>query len=605
MNFMIFTKLDSHLNSTNNNNNALQICFAFQCSNDIWIVQGDTSSGLAAGLVAFFRSTPLIHLEAGLRTFDHSSPFPEEVNRHTLSLVASLHVAPSELSEARLIAEGVESDRVVVYGNTGIDAARLAEENIVPPSNVKIQQGNNRMVFVTMHRRENADRFESFYDAIGGLDVSDIDFVVPVHPNPAATKAAEAACVKFSHIQCVPPMGYGETQWMLKNSMLVLTDSGGLQEEATWYGRPVLVLRDATERTEAINAGSSVLIGNDPVKLKSLLADLCIPNSKILKDMSVKSFPFGDGRASERLVELLKSSATMDMLRRPLRLKDLSESEQPPKCSSAAAWEVCEPDIPTIDVVLTQYRRDSLLIQLNDIANQTMIPTHVWIVQNEAHVDIRPIVEDWREKHLDIPVDIVSSTLNMKFHPRFHVAYTLSKATYVAVLDDDVTMGSNWLKFCVEYSQAHSDALVGGNSRTFSSISEKGKRAVEIEEENKRVDFVGHSWILKREFLRHFLGAKVYTLETGEDIQLSFALQQRGINTWRPKHIIDDGSYLRDIKRLVSDSNASFLHSPQEPRQWLFCKILQEGFKPVKCSNCDTDTINRCLEFFKKSTLTG
>ncbi|GMH50857.1 hypothetical protein TrVE_jg1078 [Triparma verrucosa] len=270
-------------------------------SNDIWIVQGDTSSGLAAGLVAFFRSTPLIHLEAGLRTFDHSSPFPEEVNRHTLSLVASLHVAPSELSEARLLAEGVEPDRVVVYGNTGIDAARLAEKNIVSPNNVKIQQGNNRMVFVTMHRRENADRFESFYNAIGGLEVSDVDFVVPVHPNPAATKAAEAACAKFSHIQCVPPMGYGETQWMLKKSMLVLTDSGGLQEEATWYGRPVLVLRDATERTEAINAGSSVLIGNDPVKLKSLLADLCIPNSKILKDMSIKSYPFG-GEADEATI---------------------------------------------------------------------------------------------------------------------------------------------------------------------------------------------------------------------------------------------------------------------------------------------------------------
>ena len=299
-----------------------QVPFA---KNSVWVVQGDTSTSLAAGMVAFFRGTPIIHLEAGLRTFNHAAPFPEELNRRTLSLLASLHIAPTLLSASRLETQGVERDRIFTLGNTGIDAARLAEPNMIQPA--EISHINTRLILVTLHRRENAHRLEELYHIIGRQTPQNVTFVVPVHPNPTASRAAHAACQSYKHLHCVSPMGYGETQWMLANSILVLTDSGGLQEESTWYGRPVLVLRDDTERTEAIDAGSSILI-SDSAALERELVELCAVDSQRLQKMSIRTLPFGDGYTSERLIKLLKEPEIGLVLTRGIKMINFKAEEE-------------------------------------------------------------------------------------------------------------------------------------------------------------------------------------------------------------------------------------------------------------------------------------
>lgn len=285
--------------------------------NDFWIVQGDTTTSLAAGIVAFLRKTPIIHVESGLRTYDNYSPFPEEINRRILGLLSSLHVAPTELCADRLRREGVDAKRIFVLGNSGIDAVRLNQKsNQKPPSLVNI---HSRLVLVTLHRRENQQRLSSIYQAIGEVSVHNLTFVIPVHPNPAAGKAARNFCEIYDHFQCVSPLTYLQTQWMLKNSIFVITDSGGLQEEATWYGRAVLVLRDATERTEAISAGSSYLV-KSVESLQQKILELCSEPSELLQKMSKKSMPFGDGYTSEKLVGILGQTQTLSILKSPIKM---------------------------------------------------------------------------------------------------------------------------------------------------------------------------------------------------------------------------------------------------------------------------------------------
>lgn len=254
-------------------------------------------------------------------------------------------------------------------------------------------------------------------------------------------------------------MGYGETQWMLKNSILLLTDSGGLQEEATWYGRATLILRETTERPEVLDAGSAILLPS-PDQLPALLRRLLDVPSQQLKQMNKKSLPFGDGHTSEKFAALLRDGEGINLLQRTIRMwKPSSQSRTvTPNCSNSVQWEVCEPSTSTVDVVLTVFKRASLAKQLDDVAAQTLVPNHVWVVQNENHTDAVSVVDQWRETHPAIPIDLVSSSSNTKYHGRFFLAYALSNASYVSVWDDDVTASKKWLQYCVDFSKSHNDA---------------------------------------------------------------------------------------------------------------------------------------------------
>lgn len=274
---------------------------------DCVVAQGDTTTVLAAALAAFYRRIPLIHVEAGLRTGDMQAPWPEELNRRVAGLTATIHCAPTARAAANLLAEGVPPDSVHVTGNTVIDALMwtIARERRAdsPWPRKYAGWGNRRMVLITGHRRENfGDGIEAICQAIGSLAdlFADVEFVYPVHPNPNVGRPVHEILRNRPNVHLIAPAPYPEFVWLMDRSTFIISDSGGVQEEAPALGRPVLVTRDSTERPEAIAAGAAELVGSDPelifMRAKNLLS---CPAAK-----SAAVSPFGDGRAAERIVEL-------------------------------------------------------------------------------------------------------------------------------------------------------------------------------------------------------------------------------------------------------------------------------------------------------------
>jgi UDP-N-acetylglucosamine 2-epimerase (non-hydrolysing) len=275
---------------------------------DAVVVQGDTSSALIGALTAFWRQIPVVHLEAGLRSYDLASPFPEEGNRKLIGQVAALHLAPTPAAAANLAAEAVPEEKIQVIGNTVVDAVlavaersdgftdpdlRCAEDSFV---------GGNRLVLVTVHRRESwGEPLREVLAAVDDLLVGypDITVVLPVHPNPTVRSDVVAALGGNDRVVLTEPLDYSDLVWVLERSTLVLSDSGGIQEEAPSFNVPVLVLREVTERTEAVDAGCAVLLGTDRDRIVATAGHLLDDDAARLA-MTSRGNPFGDGRSSDR-----------------------------------------------------------------------------------------------------------------------------------------------------------------------------------------------------------------------------------------------------------------------------------------------------------------
>lgn len=283
-----------------------------------WVlVQGDTTTTTAAALAAFYAGARVGHIEAGLRTFDNYSPFPEEMNRRLATATAALHFAPTETAADNLLFEGVASDRVLVTGNTVIDALQEASAfrydiSTGPLSSIPFDR---KTVLVTSHRRENFGvPLTSICGAVLDIAASspDVHVVFTVHPNPRVREIVEPLLDGIDNITLLPPLEYLPLVQLLKRVDLVLTDSGGLQEEAPALGKPVLVLRDATERPEAIKAGTALLVGTDRHDIKSAALRLLNDEAEYAR-MAQAASPYGDGHASARIVEaLVRTSVESD-----------------------------------------------------------------------------------------------------------------------------------------------------------------------------------------------------------------------------------------------------------------------------------------------------
>ncbi|OJW04245.1 MAG: UDP-N-acetylglucosamine 2-epimerase [Planctomycetales bacterium 71-10] len=273
-------------------------------SPDCVVAQGDTTTVLAAALASYMLGVPFAHVEAGLRTYRLDSPFPEEANRVAASHLASIHFAPTKDARDNLLREGIDPGAVHVTGNTGIDALLYAagrESSL----GVEIAAGR-RLVLVTVHRRENhGEPLRRICDGIRRLHDSqpDLEFVWPVHPNPAVEPVVRAELGGLDRVRLVRPLDYGPFVAAMKRAAFILSDSGGVQEEATALGTPVLVLRSVSERPEAVLSGVARLIGDDPEAIaregSRLLTDLCTAPPGPL------STAFGDGRATARIVSVL------------------------------------------------------------------------------------------------------------------------------------------------------------------------------------------------------------------------------------------------------------------------------------------------------------
>ena len=273
---------------------------------DMVIAQGDTSTVFAMALCCFYRGIPFAHVEAGLRTFDRRSPFPEEMNRFVAGYLADLHFAPTNKARDNLLKEGVAPGRIVVTGNTVIDA--LLQQAAQRAGKHLPIDPDKRLILVTTHRRENFGApLESICDALLALvgRHQDIQILFPVHPNPHVTRIVHAKLADKPRIALCAPLDYADFVFALQQSFLILTDSGGVQEEAPALGKPVLVLRTETERPEAIDAGVAKLVGVDRDAIVQEIERL-LDDPDHYAHMARGGSPYGDGQAATRIVEALR-----------------------------------------------------------------------------------------------------------------------------------------------------------------------------------------------------------------------------------------------------------------------------------------------------------
>lgn len=280
---------------------------------DVVVVQGDTTTAFIAGLTAFYQQLKIVHVEAGLRTYDKFSPWPEEINRTLLSRLADLHFAPTALSARHLHNEGIAADTVFVTGNTVIDALLFTREKVkqaqlVPPSLHFLFEGDaksRQMILITGHRRENwGEGFASICRAIRTLaeEFPELYFVYPVHLNPNVRGIVYEALGGVSNIVLTEPVNYPEFVQLMERSFIILTDSGGVQEEAPSLGKPVLVLRNTTERPEGVEAGSVKLVGTGAEQILAAFRTL-VQDPSVYQSMTSVRNPYGDGTASHRIIE--------------------------------------------------------------------------------------------------------------------------------------------------------------------------------------------------------------------------------------------------------------------------------------------------------------
>ena len=294
---------------------------------DVVLVHGDTTTSMATAMAAFYRQIPVGHVEAGLRTHNLYSPWPEEMNRQVTGRIATYHFSPTALSRQNLLDEGTPEDRITVTGNTVIDALHWVVKKIEDDvklskelaNNLKVSgydtsrldiSGHRRLVLITGHRRENfGEGFISMCTAIRDLarKYPEVDFVYPMHLNPNVRKPIRAVFgeEKRENLFFIEPLDYLDFVYLMEKSYLVLTDSGGIQEEAPGLGKPVLVMRDTTERPEALEAGTVKLVGTDYDRIVTEVSSL-LDDQYHYDAMSHAVNPYGDGKACPRIVEKLK-----------------------------------------------------------------------------------------------------------------------------------------------------------------------------------------------------------------------------------------------------------------------------------------------------------
>ncbi|OHB71835.1 MAG: UDP-N-acetylglucosamine 2-epimerase [Planctomycetes bacterium RBG_13_63_9] len=284
---------------------------------DCVVVQGDTTSVMAASLAAFYRRIPLVHVEAGLRSGDLRAPWPEELNRRITDSIAALHCAPTRRAADALLAEGALPETVHVTGNTVVDAVLQTIEreraNAATWRRKYAMLGQRPLVLITAHRRESfGEPLEDICRAVGTLAdrFADHCFVWPVHPNPNVQALVNRLLQGRPNVHPIPPAAYGEFVWLMDRSRLILTDSGGVQEEAPSLGKPVLVMREVTERPEAVEAGAARLVGTSVEKIVEA-ATVLLTDPAEYAACQIEQNPFGDGHAAERIVEwMLAGTAT-------------------------------------------------------------------------------------------------------------------------------------------------------------------------------------------------------------------------------------------------------------------------------------------------------
>jgi UDP-N-acetylglucosamine 2-epimerase (non-hydrolysing) len=283
---------------------------------DYVYVHGDTTTTMATSIAAFYSGAQVCHVEAGLRTFNKLSPFPEEINRSITGRITEFHFSPTSTSKANLIRENIDENNILITGNTVIDALHFSTNKVdslkfkdSEIENLKtIVDTTKRLLLVTGHRRENHGQgFINICSALKQIAIKhkDCQIIYPVHLNPNVQKPVYELLEGINNVKLIKPLSYPAFVWLMNQSYLIITDSGGVQEEAPSLGKPVLVMRDTTERPEAVEAGTVLLVGTDIEKIISE-TDKLLNNQEFYNSMSMLHNPYGDGKSCEKIVEFIR-----------------------------------------------------------------------------------------------------------------------------------------------------------------------------------------------------------------------------------------------------------------------------------------------------------
>ncbi len=283
---------------------------------DIILVHGDTTTTFAAAVSAFYHQIPLGHVEAGLRTWDKYSPYPEEMNRQMTDILSDVYFAPTELSKENLLKQNLKKDRIYITGNTAIDALKQTVDRNYHHSVLDDIDKTHKIILLTMHRRENQGEpmrrtFETIKQEV--MNRNDIEVVYPVHLSPAVQSVAHSVFDGVNRVHLIEPLDVVDFHNMAARSHFIMTDSGGVQEEAPSLGKPVLVLRETTERPEGVDAGTLKLVGTDPKKISASI-DQLLDDTDEYKKMATAKNPYGDGTASKQILDAIKEVFTSNKL---------------------------------------------------------------------------------------------------------------------------------------------------------------------------------------------------------------------------------------------------------------------------------------------------
>lgn len=278
---------------------------------DMVLVHGDTTTSFAAAMTAFNSGIAIAHIEAGLRTWDLQAPWPEEANRHLTSVIADLQFAPTDTEKDNLIRENVDSNKIIVTGNTCIDSLLWIRDRLSEIKQTDIDQAGlgflkkeDHVILMTSHRRENFGKsLNTICQSILKLakEFPNYQFVYPVHLNPRVQNTVHSLLSNISNIHLIPPLNYTYFIWLMNRSEIILTDSGGVQEEAPALGKPVLVLREVTERPQALETNNVVLVGTDQQRIYEMVSNI-INDDQLHSEMSHPVSPYGDGKASKKII---------------------------------------------------------------------------------------------------------------------------------------------------------------------------------------------------------------------------------------------------------------------------------------------------------------
>src|SRR5690606_14563109 len=286
---------------------------------DFVYVHGDTLTSMVAALAAFYAGAKVCHVEAGLRTYNKWSPFPEEMNRQLTGRLADYHFAPTKQSYDNLIKENINPDTIIITGNTVIDALLDSSNRVQNIQNSEIDylksivDSSKKLILVTGHRRENHGQgFINICEALKEIAITnaDVQIIYPVHLNPNVQKPVHEILSEIDNVKLIDPLAYPAFVWLMAQSYMIITDSGGVQEEAPSLGKPVLVMRDTTERPEAVEAGTVILVGTDKTTIVNETQSL-LTNTNRYKQMSGLHNTYGDGKACQRILEFIKQNSNL------------------------------------------------------------------------------------------------------------------------------------------------------------------------------------------------------------------------------------------------------------------------------------------------------